>query len=139
MVTLRENSILDRLQANDFSVMQSHSLLPFSDERMQGLRISKCFTAYREDSTIHDEFGGIGTDRWEVSVYYMEDSANATKLVDVLEGVRDELNAHYEKTIESLNLGNVDGLTYPKRYLVYRYNDIVVFGDYQSVSLVRGY
>ena len=69
----------------------------------------------------------------------MEDSANATKLVEVLEALKDELNAHYEETLQSLNGGNTEGLTYPKKYTVYRYNDIVIFGDWQSVSLVRGY
>ncbi|MBO5655193.1 MAG: hypothetical protein J6S32_04105 [Clostridia bacterium] len=139
MVTLREKEMLDKFDEQGFTVMHTQSLIPFSDERMQGLRISKCFTAYKNDETIHDEFGGITTDRWEVSVYFMEDSANATKLVEVLEELESEYNTRYEETLQSLNNGTTEGLTYPKKYTVYRYNDIVIFGDWQSVSLVRGY
>lgn len=139
MVTLREKSILEKFEANDFTVLHTHSLIPFSDERMQGLHIEKSFTAYKEDSSIHDEFGGIASDRWEISVYYMDDSESASKLVKVFEELVKERDTHYEDTLASLNAGNTEGLTYPKKYTVYRYNDIVLFGDYQTVAFVRGY
>ena len=140
MVTLRENSILERFAENEFTVLHSHSLIPFSDERMSGLSISKCFTGYKDDPSTYDEFGGVGAERWEVSVYFMEDSASAAALVKFLEDEVDKLNKHYDDTMSKLEGGNAeDGTLVPKRYLVYRYNDIVVFGDWQSVSLVRGY
>ena len=139
MVTLREKTIIEKFEGNDFTVLHTHSILPFSDERMQGLKIDKCFTAYKEDPAIHDEFGGITSDRWEVSVYYMADSENAARLVKIFEELKDEYNKRYDDTLKSLNDGNIEGLTYPKKYVVYRYNDIVLFGDWQSVSYVRGY
>ena len=139
MVTLREKTIIDKFEANEFTVLHTYSLLPFSDEKMQGLHFQKSLTAYKEDTTIHDEFGGIASDRWEISVYFMEDSESATKLVKVMEELAEEYNARYDETLAKLNAGKTEGLTYPKKYTVYRYNDIVLFGDYQTVSFIRGY
>ena len=56
MVTLRENAILERLAENEYTVMQSNSILPFSDPRMAGLKITKCFSAHKADDTINEQY-----------------------------------------------------------------------------------
>ena len=139
MVTLRENAILERLAENEYTVMQSNSILPFSDPRMAGLKITKCFSAHKADETVNEQYNNLPSQRFEVGVYFMEDSASASKLMTALQEVADEHNKAYEDAISALNGGNADLEELPKRYLVYRYNDIVIFGDWQSVSLVRGY
>lgn len=139
MVTLRENAILERLAENEYTVMQSNSILPFSDPRMAGLKITKCFSAHKADDTINEQYDNLPSADLEVGVYFMEDSASASKLMTALQEVADEHNKAYEDAISALNVGNADLEELPKRYLVYRYNDIVIFGDWQSVSLVRGY
>ena len=139
MVTLRENAILERLAENEYTVMQSNSILPFSDPRMAGLKITKCFSAHKADETVNEQYDNLPSQRFEVGVYFMEDSTSASKLMTALQEVADEYNKAYEDAITALNGGNADLEELPKRYLVYRYNDIVIFGDWQSVSLVRGY
>ena len=139
MVTLRENAILERLAENEYTVMQSNSILPFSDPRMAGLKITKCFSAHKADDTINEQYDNLPSANFEVGVYFMEDSASASKLMTALQEVADKHNKAYEDAISALNSGNADLEELPKRYLVYRYNDIVIFGDWQSVSLVRGY
>ena len=139
MVTLRENAILERLAENEYTVMQSNSILPFSDPRMAGLKITKCFSAHKADDTINEQYDNLPSANFEVGVYFMEDSTSASKLMTALQEVADEHNKAYEDAISALNGGNADLEELPKRYLVYRYNDIVIFGDWQSVSLVRGY
>ena len=140
MVTLRENALIEKLDENGYTIMHTHSLLPFSDERMAGLRISKCFTAYKMDTAEDEQFGEVATAVWEVSVYYMDDSASATALVSVLEDLVKEYDQAYEDMLAQMESGDISTtIELPKRYMVYRYNDIVVFGDWESVSLVRGY
>ena len=140
MVTLRENALIEKLGENGYTIMHTHSLVPFSDERMAGLRISKCFTAYKMDTAEDEQFGEVATGVWEVSVYYMDDSASATALVRVLEEVVEEYDQAYEEMMSKIESGEISTtIEPPKRYMVYRYNDTVVFGDWESVSLVRGY
>lgn len=140
MVTLRENALIEKLGENGYTIMHTHSLVPFSDERMAGLRISKCFTAYKMDTAEDEQFGEVATGVWEVSVYYMDDSASATALVRVLEEVVEEYDQAYEEMMSKIESGEMSTtIEPPKRYMVYRYNDTVVFGDWESVSLVRGY
>lgn len=140
MVTLRENALIEKLGENGYTIMHTHSLVPFSDERMAGLRISKCFTAYKMDTAEDEQFGEVATGVWEVTVYYMDDSASATALVRVLEEVVEEYDQAYEEMMSKIESGEMSTtIEPPKRYMVYRYNDTVVFGDWESVSLVRGY
>ena len=140
MVTLRENALIEKLGENGYTIMHTHSLVPFSDERMAGLRISKCFTAYKMDTAEDEQLGEVATGVWEVTVYYMDDSASATALVRVLEEVVEEYDQAYEEMMSKIESGEISTtLEPPKRYMVYRYNDTVVFGDWESVSLVRGY
>ena len=140
MVTLRENALIEKLGENGYTIMHTHSLVPFSDERMAGLRISKCFTAYKMDTAEDEQFGEVATGVWEATVYYMDDSASATALVRVLEEVVEEYDQAYEEMMSKIESGEMSTtIEPPKRYMVYRYNDTVVFGDWESVSLVRGY
>ena len=140
MVTLRENALIEKLTENGYTIMHTHSLLPFSDERMAGLRISKCFTAYKMDTAEDEQFGEVATGVWEVAVYYMDDSASATALVSVFEDLVKEYDKAYEEMMAKIESGEIGTtLQLPKRYTVYRYNDIVILGDWESVSLVRGY
>ena len=141
MVSLQENSLREKFNENGFTTMLNHSILSFSDERMQGLHINKCYYAFKEDETVYEQHNGLPSQKWEVCVYYMEDSASASALVKVFEGIADEYNQKYDDILAKLESNTIDETVteYPKKYLVYRYNDIVVFGDWQSVSMVRGY
>ena len=92
------------------------------------------------DTAEDEQFGEVATAVWEVSVYYMDDSASATALVSVLEDLVKEYDQAYEDMLAQMESGDISTtIELPKRYMVYRYNDIVVFGDWESVSLVRGY
>ena len=115
MVTLRENALIEKLGENGYTIMHTHSLVPFSDERMAGLRISKCFTAYKMDTAEDEQFGEVATSVWEVSVYYMDDSASATALVRVLEEVVEEYDQAYEEMMSKIESGEMSTTIEPPK------------------------
>jgi hypothetical protein len=77
---------------------------------------------------------------WEVAVYFMGDSASAKKLEDYFKELAKQQEQIYNQLIEQIESGNFDPtIQMPKRYIVYRYDDVVVFGDWESVTIVRSY
>jgi hypothetical protein len=139
-VTMTEKSILSRLEKEEYTVMMGHSMIPMSDPVMSGIKMDKTFYATKIDSTTHAEHGNIASAAWEVAVYFMGDSASAKKLEDYFKELAKQQEQIYNQLIEQIENGNFDPtIQMPKRYIVYRYDDVVVFGDWESVTIVRSY
>ncbi|MBR2955939.1 MAG: hypothetical protein IKC54_01955 [Clostridia bacterium] len=139
-VTMTEKSILSRLEKEEYTIMAGHSIIPMSDPAMSGLKIKKTIYAYKMDTTVHEEYGDVPSAVWEVAIYFMDDTDSANKLEDFFKDLAKQYDEEYDKLMQQLENGEFDlTIQFPKRYMVYRYDDIVVLGDWESVTLVRSY
>ncbi len=141
-VTMTEKSIQGRLDEAEYVTMAGHSIIPMSDPEMAGLRIKKCMYAYKIDTYI-DQTHGTPLPRaiWEVAIYFMDDAESADKIEEIFKKYAKEYTDNYDKIMDMLEKGELldPNLQLPKRYMVYRFDDTIVFGDWESVSLVRSY
>ena len=126
-VTMTEKSILSRLEKEEYVVMSGHSM-------------KKTIYAYKMDMTVHEEYGEIPSAVWEVAIYFMGDTESADKLEESFKELAKQYQDAYDEMMALIEKGEMETVTqFPKRYMVYRYDNIVVFGDWESVSLVRSY
>ena len=92
------------------------------------------------DMTVHEEYGEIPSAVWEVAIYFMGDTESADKLEESFKELAKQYDDIYNEMMDLIEKGEMETVTqFPKRYMVYRYDDIVVFGDWESVTLVRSY
>ena len=139
-VTMTEKSILSRLEKEEYVVMSGHSMIPTRDPMMAGLKMKKTIYAYKMDMTVHEEYGEIPSAVWEVAIYFIGDTESADKLEESFKELAKQYQDTYDEMMDLIEKGEMETVTqFPKRYMVYRYDNIVVFGDWESVSLVRSY
>ena len=139
-VTMTEKSILSRLEKEEYVVMSGHSMIPTSDPMMAGLKMKKTIYACKMDMTVHEEYGEIPSAVWEVAIYFMGDTESADKLEESFKELAKQYDDIYNEMMDLIEKGEMESVTqFPKRYMVYRYDNIVVLGDWESVSLVRSY
>ncbi len=131
-VRMTEKSIVTSLSEGEYVIMENHSMIPTNNPEMVGTRIEKCIYAYKEDLSDPDNILA----KYEVAIYFMRDKASADKVEKIFETMLAENNNHYETYFAE---GNTSYDAVPKRYILYRHDDTVIFGDWQSVTLIRGY
>lgn len=139
-VTMTEKSILSRLEKNEYTIMSGHSMIPTSDPMMSGLKMKKTIYAYKMDMAVHEEYGNIPSAVWEVAIYFMADTESANQLEDSFKELAEQYQQTYDEMMSAIERGEMELVTeIPKRYMVYRFDNIIVLGDWESVTIVRSY
>ncbi len=110
---MTEHNLSDRLSENGYRVASGQSLVEFSDASLKGVNVSSSLLGDKTEDDVY----------YFVYVYYLKDSDSADTVEEVMTDKIDEIKAE-----------NPD-----RKYSVYRYENMVLAGDFDSVTVARNF
>lgn len=110
---MTEHNLTDRLKENGYRVSTGNSLIEYTDPSLKGVQVTNSLLG---DKTENDVY-------YFVYVYYCKDTSSADKVEEVMNGAIDGIKAE-----------NPD-----RKYSVYRYENMVLAGDFDSVTAARNF
>lgn len=110
---MTEHNLTDRLSKNGYRVATGETLVPYTDPALKGVNVSSSILGEKTDSDVY----------YFVYVYYCKDSDSADTVENVMNGA-----------IEGIKAENAD-----RKYSVYRYENMVLAGDFESVTTARNF
>lgn len=110
---MTEHNLTDRLTENGYRVATGKSLVEFSDPTLKGVNVSSSLLGDKTEDEIY----------YFVYVYYCKDSDSADTVEEVM-----------NDAIDSMKDENPN-----RKYSVYRYENMVLAGDFDSVTVARNF